>query len=241
MAQTHHVAARRVGTRGAYDLNCRACGQPIEIGQPYKWFKQKQARGGIKKCYHPGCEIPPSHRTTSRMGTIWDAQAALSLDGCESVEDIATEMQSFAETVREVGTEYTESADNMESGFGHETEQSSELRDRGEQLESWADDLESWEFSGDSELDPEDYQTTGSDFSEAVKAWEAKEPQGLDYNQNTEEGDEQYAAAISEWNAEEPDESDYQIPDEEAYEEAVEEMLSQARDEAQNEADNCPV
>ena len=239
MAQTHHVAARRVGTRGAYDLNCRACGQPIQIGEPYKWFKQKQARGGIKKCYHPGCTIPPSHRTTSRMGTIWDAQADLSLDGCESLDDISTAMQEFAETVREVGNEYTESADNMESGFGHETEQSQEIRERGEGLETWAEELESWEFQGEVP-EEDDFVTTGSDFSEAVKAWEDKEPQGVNFAL-TEDGEAEYDQAVADWNAEEPTESEYEIPDEEAYEAAVEEMLNEARSDAQSAADECPV
>jgi hypothetical protein len=145
MAQTHTVA------KSQKEHRCSACGQPIEVGQPYKWFKMKLARGGVKKSYHPGCNIPPSHRTTSRMGAIYDAQAALNLSGCETVEDVQSELQSFAETVREVAEGYAESADNIESGFQHETYQSQELREKSESLESWADELEQWEFSGDAE------------------------------------------------------------------------------------------
>jgi hypothetical protein len=39
----------------------------------------------------------------------------------------------------------------MEDGFGHETYQSSEMRENGDQLESWADDIDSLasELSGE--------------------------------------------------------------------------------------------
>lgn len=145
MARVNTVAKRRVGKRGAHELRCLTCGQPIEYGQPYKWFKQKQARGGVKKSYHPDCAIPPSHRTTSRMGTIYDAQAALDFSGCESVDDLQAALQDFAQVVRDVGEEYRESVSNMEEGFGHRTSQADELEERAEALEGWADDLDSWE------------------------------------------------------------------------------------------------
>jgi phage/plasmid-like protein (TIGR03299 family) len=74
MARTHHVKARRVGKKGEYALNCLTCGKPIEYGQPYQYFTMKLSYGGVKKSYHVGCEIPQSHRTTSRMGEIYDAQ-----------------------------------------------------------------------------------------------------------------------------------------------------------------------
>jgi hypothetical protein len=170
MAQTHTVKAAQKAQR------CNTCGQPIEVGQSYKWFKMKLARGGVKKSYHPGCNIPPSHRTTSRMGQIWDAQEVASngIFGAESLADIEAELQSFAEAVRSVGEEYTESADNIESGFGHETFQSTELRERGEALDSWADDLENWEFTGDEEPDEETYEPENEDddtFEDAHQAW----------------------------------------------------------------------
>ena|SRR5262252_4666361 len=177
MAQTHYVKSRRVGKKGAYQLTCKSCGKPIEIGQPYKWFKQKTTYGGIKKSYHPDCKIPPSHRTTSRMGVIYDAQDTLDFGGCETVEDCQAELQSFAETVREIGEEYAESADNMEDGFGHETYQSQEIRERAEALEQWADDLESWEFSGDDEPVqgeedvPDEEPESDDDYEQRLDAW----------------------------------------------------------------------
>ena len=233
MARTHQVKKSQKQHR------CSACGQPIEIGQPYKWFKMKLARGGVKKSYHETCTIPPSHRTTSRMGTIWDAQAALDLSGAESFEAIRDELTAFAETVREVANEYTESADNMESGFGHATYQSDELREKGEALESWADDLDQWEFSGE-EPDQDDFVKTDESYDNDLASWEGDAPERDDFPAG-EEGDEQYDDAESEWQSNEPSEDDYQEPDEEAYQAAVEEVLDEARDEAQNEADNCPV
>jgi len=157
MAQTHYVKQRGKGHKGPHpELRCQSCGKPIEVGQPYKWFKMKLSRGGVKKSYHTDCQIPPSHRTTSRMGQIWDAQAGLQIDGLETLDEIQTELQSLAESVREVAEGYTESASNIESGFGHQTEQGYELEDKGQQLESWADDLESFDFS-DEEPQREDF------------------------------------------------------------------------------------
>ena len=164
MARTHEVKKSQKQHR------CYGCGQPIEVGQPYKWFKMKMARGGIKKTYHTGCNIPPSHRTTSRMGQIWDAQASLDLSGATSEDEVLTELASFAETVREVATEYSESADNMESGFGHSTYQSDELREKGEALESWADDLENWSFNGDEEP-TQDEGESDDDYEQRVEDW----------------------------------------------------------------------
>jgi len=189
MAQTHYVKKRQVSTFRRKDengqlmkdehgkqlyeqretrLNCTRCGQPIEYGQPYKWFKMKTTYGGIKKSFHPDCQILASDRTTSRMGQIWDAQP--DIGAAETVSDIQAELQSFAEVVRSVSEEYTESADNMESGFGHSTYQSDELREKGEALESWADELENWSFNGDEEP-TQDEGESDDDYEQRVEDW----------------------------------------------------------------------
>jgi len=242
MARTTFVKARRVGKKGAYELRCNGCGQPIEIGQPYKWFKMKTTYGGIKRSYHPDCEIPPSHRTSSRMGEIYDAQATLGkdLEAAQDFDGIREALEAFSSVVREVGEGYTESADNMEEGFGHETYQSQEIRERAEGLESWADEIDSWDFSGD-EPDQDDFKCLDQEaYDEAHKAWEDEEP-SVD---ESEEDEDELASQQSEhddWEASEPSESEYEIDDEEAFKEALDEVLDEARSEAQDVADNCPV
>jgi len=149
MARVHQVAKRRIGRRGAYALRCQSCGGEIEIGEPYKWFKMKQARGGIKKCYHPDCPIPPSHRTTSRLGEIWDAQAALDFYSAEDVDALQALLSDLADAVQSVADQYRGSVTSMEEGFGHRTGQADELEARAEALEGWADELRDWEPDAD--------------------------------------------------------------------------------------------
>jgi hypothetical protein len=170
MARVHQVATRRVGKRGEYVLRCHRCGQPIEYGAPYKWFKLKQARGGIKRAFHPSCEIRASDRTTSAMGQVWDAQARFDAYACGSVDELHTALEELAGVVREVEAEYREKVENMESGFGHRTSQADELEERAEALEAWADELEEWEPSEADEPEQEEGQDDG-EHEDAVDAW----------------------------------------------------------------------
>lgn len=170
MARVHHVAKRRVGKRGEYVLRCTRCGQPIEYGQPYKWFKMKQARGGIKKSYHPDCEIKMADRSTSRLVPIWEAQQAFDTGSCDTVDELRAALEELAQVVRDVEQEYRESVENMEAGFGHRTYQADELEERAEALEGWADELEEWEPS-DSEAPEQEEGQTDEEHEEAVDAW----------------------------------------------------------------------
>jgi hypothetical protein len=262
MARTNFVKSRRPGRikrtdgegklvldgkgKPIYDpivreLRCAACSGPIEIGQSYKWFKMKTTYGGIKRSYHPDCHIPPSHRTSSRMGEIYDAQEALAADlgSAESFDAIREALEAFAATVREVGEGYEESAQNMEDGFGHETYQSQEIRERAEGLMSWADEIESWDFPGD-EPEQDDFSKLDQEaFDAEYRGWQEAEP-----NQDTFLGDgEAFDTAYAEWEDAEPseDSEEFQTPDEEAFNEAVEEVLDEARNDAEGVADNCPV
>jgi hypothetical protein len=159
-----------VGKRGAYSLRCYRCGQEIEYGQPYKWFKLKQARGGVKRSYHPGCEIRASDRTTSALGQVWDAQAEFDAYSCDSVDELHAGLEALASVVRDVEAEYREKVENMESGFGHRTSQADELEERADALEAWADELEEWEPN---EADPPEQEEDEDDdeHADAVDAW----------------------------------------------------------------------
>ena len=57
----------------------------------------------------------------------------------QEVEDLIESCKDTADGTRD---EMQEKADNIEDGFGHETEQSQQLRDWGEQIEQWGDDLD---------------------------------------------------------------------------------------------------
>lgn len=92
------------------------------------------------------------------MGELWDAQEDVKFpepdlgsdfDAGSFVEVVKEQIQMVADAANSVAEQYRESADNIESGFGHPTYQSEELAGKADELESWASELESWEPSQD--------------------------------------------------------------------------------------------
>lgn len=176
-------------------LSCESCGKPIEVGTPYKWVKPKSGPyGGRKRNRHASCPSwRPSELTGSpALSVLYAAQEAASdalsdWDGLDldAAREILTEL---AEGVREAGQVYIEGAGNMEDGFGHETYQSSELREKGEALESAADEIETagddldefdeeaaWEeVLSDNDL-PEDYDRETDDSGVAGEVEEKRD------------------------------------------------------------------
>jgi hypothetical protein len=154
---------------------------------PYKWFANRIGRTSIRKDYCSECRIRESDKTTSpHLATIYagqeNAEDALGAMGDEAtLSDIAEAVRGYAEALREAQESYTESADNMESGFGHETYMSAEIREKADAceqcadtVESAADDIESMddpdadedEFEGEWDGDTDD-MTLGDDYTGA--------------------------------------------------------------------------
>ena len=119
---------------------CRTCNQPIEVGMAYKWFATRIGRSSIRKNYHSGCNIPRSAFTTSdKLADLYDAQD--SIDKAYGKEDIAAALEDAADVADDVASRYEESADNIVEGFGHETMQSEEIREKAEAATAWGDVL----------------------------------------------------------------------------------------------------
>jgi rubrerythrin len=127
---------------------CGKCHQEIQVGSPYKHISPRSGPYGGRTLYR--CDTCPdwhvweyssslSARTAEISHNFWE-----SFNGAEfeSTDDVQELLNETAEAIREIASEKEESADNIESGFGHETEQSQELRDVSEQLNSWADEVE---------------------------------------------------------------------------------------------------
>jgi hypothetical protein len=137
-------------------LMCGYCNKPINIGDPYKWVAPRAHRAahGIKRVRHTTCPgWKPSELTSSHhLATIYAAQeaaeeqiTAVTVDTTEDVpnaeEDLLGIAAEFAESVMEASESYGESAQNIEDGFGHETYQSEELREKSEAVDGWSDDV----------------------------------------------------------------------------------------------------
>lgn len=71
-----------------------------------------------------------------------------------TVADIEQAVEDAKEIAETAAEEANEKADNMEEGFGHETEQSQGIREMAEEIENWVNELES--FS----VDPDDTEST---------------------------------------------------------------------------------
>lgn len=172
------------------ERRCTRCGGTIEVGQPYKWFKIKQQYGGIRKNYHQDCAIMPWERTTSPtrqhilMAQHNNDQALAALPEDVTLADIAQIVRDYAESVRELGEMKRESAENLESGFGHETYQSAELHEAADNCDSMADELDSTADDIESMDDPD------ADDDDFLEEWHDQ--------RSVHEGDEEFRAYVDE-------------------------------------------
>lgn len=131
------------------NLKCGKCSKEIKPGDPYKWVKPKSGPyGGTKRVRCATCPTwRPSELTSSgALSTLYAAQEeaedALNQWDREDRSELESILETLAEGVREAGNVYRESAENMESGFGHATSTSDELNEKADALDSAADDVE---------------------------------------------------------------------------------------------------
>jgi len=116
------------------------------------------------------------------------------IETAESEDDVQSALTDAAEAVREIASAKEEGADNIESGFGHETYQSDELRTQAQDLESWADEIEGGtvpdvpepgeceECNGEGETDCDECDGTG-------QVWNREDTEGPDAEEVEEEVD----------------------------------------------------
>lgn len=169
------------------NYTCEKCGGEIKVGDPYKHVTPKSGPYGGRT--RRRCAPCPTWDAWDLSNALWarieqvvsPAQTAVE-DGKanQDPEAVRSALEEAAQGIRELAEEKTEGAENMEEGFGHETEQSMELRDQGEQLEQWADEIESAEVP-DFPDDPEGEQ----ECSECGGSGEVDEPETEDADGDT--------------------------------------------------------
>lgn len=171
MARTHYVKAAQKDQG-----NCRTCGKAIKAGESYKWAKPRTHRGGVGyKVRWCSDHSPTRAQLTSspHLAALYDAEDAANstISQAGSPEDVQQAVEDFAAAVRdEVAAGYAESADNIESGFGHETSTSAELREKAEGYEGWADELEAFDAQAayDDAMEADDVDSASDDELEAA-------------------------------------------------------------------------
>jgi hypothetical protein len=147
MARVTYVKSAK-GRKDGSNRRCIKCGTEIKPGDSYKWLANRIGRSSQRKNFCANCQVRPSDQTTSpHLQTIYAAQEAaedaLGQGGALTLADIAGIVRDYANGVREASESYAESADNMEEGFGHETYQSQEIREKAEACEQFADEVDS--------------------------------------------------------------------------------------------------
>jgi hypothetical protein len=150
--------------------NCGACHQPVEVGEPYNWIKN---RFGPKRVKHARCgSFRASEMTTSdKLSRLYAAQESIEDfefsgdEGDDNLDDARSVMEAAADEAEQVGEEYRESASNIEDGFGSRTYQCDELDEKADACDEWADTLRS---ALDSVDDEPDLSAIDEDDEEAV-------------------------------------------------------------------------
>jgi len=135
-------------TKPLPNRKCGKCGVEIKVGDPYKHTSPKSGPYGGRTLYR--CESCPnwqvweySSSMSARLAQIQhEAWETFDNTTFESQDDVTSWLEDVASQVRELAEEKEEGAQNIEDGFGHETQMSEELRETAEQLSQWADDIE---------------------------------------------------------------------------------------------------
>lgn len=134
----------------------------IRVGDAYKHISPKSGPYGGRTLYrHGACPTwqvwEYSSSTSARLAQLdFEARAELDEDDADSVR---AALETAASLARDLASEKEEGASNIEDGFGHETEQSSALRQFAEDLETWADELE--QAASDLEDRPDEEEECG--------------------------------------------------------------------------------
>lgn len=193
MARLNHVQKARKSPG-----SCGRCSTVIAAGDPYYWWKNRAPgqRSGVRRLRCEAHRPRPSEMMPGRRGQlaaiqeeVSDSLGQLTVSVDETgqgdtpdVADFETIAESAADALQEIADEIEEGAQNIEDGFGHETEQSSGMREKAETLSGLADDLRGLSYDEAPEIEEdEDHE----DYASRLEAW--LEEQG---NQITEKTDE---------------------------------------------------
>jgi len=230
------TAEDRSKPKPLYD--CDFCKKPIEIGTPYKHITPKSGPyGGRKRTRHESC---PTWQVWEYSSSLSARTAQISfefenaLSNVETPDDVQSALDDAAASVREIAEEKRESASNIEDGFGHPTSASEELEQVADDLDGWADEIESVDIPELPEPEP-------------ITKWYVNGPEAQSLAEDGFEDEQDARDALENHLAENPDEDedDWVVEsDEEDGEEPTEDQMSEWRDEvvdATSIVDECPV
>jgi hypothetical protein len=143
-------------------MRCAACGQEIQVGDTYYTWARKTGRSGAVYFQHKGCGYPKRSQLSSRKTVaiedaideagreiaVWSPVLDDNGSYSDGYEPVTNALNAVAEVGREVGQEYQDGFDNMPEGL-NQGATAQAMEEVTQELESWADDLDSWSPPGD--------------------------------------------------------------------------------------------
>jgi hypothetical protein len=162
---------------------CGYCSKPIEIGTPYKHISPKSGPyGGATLRRHAEC---PTWQVWDYSSSLSARTAQIAYEGMNAItsaiesrepSEVEAALSSIADEIRSLAEEKREGASNIEDGFGHPTQQSEELEQIADDLDSWADDVEGAEVPEAPE--PEEGDCDQCDGTGEVEDEDSKDEEG---------------------------------------------------------------
>lgn len=157
--------------RVTFVKRARKANRVAGVGESYYWWKPFRSGKQFSKTYPRSSQL-----CSGRKSEVMAAQEALSddLGAAGTVEEIQAACEACAESFRDLGQEYEESADAMPENFQY-TDQTEGMREMAQSLETQADELDNLDFDLPNDWDEEepeepsiaDYESD-EDYSEAM-------------------------------------------------------------------------
>ena len=144
MARVQRIKKARVSKKRR---SCRICGSEVQLGESYKKIEKKTGpRSSQTLIFCHQHEPRPSHSSSGRSSELAEMQEdyedGMKIAG-DDLTDQAEALSAFASGIEELSGSIRESAESIESGFGHSTAQSEAMASTAEELETWAQEMES--------------------------------------------------------------------------------------------------
>jgi len=146
-------------TRAKLPTTCDKCGADIPPGSPYQWIK---LRSGNKRarCVKFSCRFRPTDLSTAKTAVIKEAieDAEDLIATASDYESIQSHLNDVASIARDVAIEYQDASGAWASGSNDAFDEKADI------CESFADDLESWEYTGP--CDEDEARKCAAEFGE---------------------------------------------------------------------------
>lgn len=146
---------------------CGKCREKIPAGSPYIWIKPRYGSKRVR-CTSFGCRFRPTDLSSAKTAQIEEAiedaeDQVAQADAYSSIQEILGEVATVS---RDVGEEYRDASSNWAGGTNDQ------FKEKADACESLADELESWESSGESDEDAIRAQAV-EDGEDPDEAWDA--------------------------------------------------------------------